>query len=235
MLRSGPLTLGEEPCVAVAIQKAVPPAEIRAAGEGNLLVELRLDALDAPTPETVADFVRTYRDFPLLATIRHQDEGGGWRGNETERLACYEAVLPLVQAVDVEIEAGDITPRVVQAAQAAGKIVIGSFHDFEATPDTARLEAVHDKGRAMGVDVVKVAARCQRPDDLQRLAAFTLAHRADHVIVVGMGDYGLVSRIFFPALGSLVTYTFLGEPTAPGQLNCQDTLKYLGAFYPAGK
>lgn len=235
MLTLGSLTLGEKPSVAIAIQGPVPPSEIHAAGDANLLVELRLDALADPTPGSLADFTRGYAAFPLLATIRHQDEGGGWRGSEVDRLACYEAVLPLVHAVDVEIEVGNITPQVVGAAHAAGKLVIGSFHDFEATPDTDRLEEVHAKGRALGVDVVKVAARCQQPEDVQRLAAFTLSHRASHVIVVGMGDYGLVSRIFFPALGSLVTYTFLGEPTAPGQLNCQDTLKYLGAFYPVGK
>jgi 3-dehydroquinate dehydratase I len=84
------------------------------------------------------------------------------------------------------------------------------------------------------VDIVKVAARCNVPEDLQRLAAFTLAHREEGIIVVGMGPYGLSSRVFFPALGSLITYTFHGVPTAPGQLNCHDTLTYLNDFYPQG-
>lgn len=235
MLQIGPITLGERPCVAIAIQGPVPPAEIEAASDDPVLVELRLDALDKPTPESLVDFVRPYTGFPLLATIRHAGEGGGWRGSEPARLACFQAVLPLVHAVDVELETGSIAPDVIAAARASGRVSIGSFHDFEATPGADRLREVHGEGRDLGVDIVKIAARCQNSEDLRRLAEFTLAHRNDQVIVIGMGEYGLVSRVFFPALGSLVTYTFLGDPTAPGQLNCQDTLKYLGTFYPMGK
>lgn len=234
MLKIGPLTLGEAPCVAVAIQEAVPASEIHAvAGAGaQLLVELRLDALGEGATEALRAFAAPYTAFPLLATLRHAGEGGGWRDSEARRLEAYRAVLPLVQAVDVEIETGDITSDVIAAAREAGRVSIGSFHDFAATPDTGRLEQVHARGRAAGVDIVKIAARCNTPEDLRRLARFTLDHAGEHVIVVGMGAHGLASRIFFPLLGSLVTYTFLGAPTAPGQLNCTDTLKYLDVFHP---
>lgn len=233
MLKIGPLTLGERPRAAIAIQGDVDPALIRAAGE-EVVVELRLDALADQAPDALVNFTRRYAEFPLLATIRRREEGGAWKGTEAERLACYEAVLPEVHAVDVEIGADEIAPRVLSAARALGKLTIGSFHNFKATPPLEELESVHARGRTLGADIVKVAARCNNPDDLQRLAAFTLAHRDDQIITIGMGGHGLVSRIFFPALGSLLTYTFLGEPTAPGQLNCTDTLKYLGVFYPEG-
>ncbi len=233
MLKIGPFTLGERPRAAIAIQGDVDPALIRAAG-GEVVVELRLDALADHSPEALVNFTRRYAEFPLLATIRRREEGGAWKGTEAERLACYEAVLPEVHAVDVEIGADEIAPQVVSAARALGKLSIGSYHDFTATPPLEELESVHTRGRTLGADVVKLAARCNSPEDLQRLAAFTLTHRDDQIIMIGMGGHGLVSRIFFPALGSLLTYTFLGEPTAPGQLNCTDTLKYLGVFYPEG-
>lgn len=233
MLQLGSCTLGLQPAVAVAIQSDVAPAAIDTACPGAI-VELRLDALPKPTPAAMVEFAARYAAFPRLATIRHADEGGSWRGDEAARLSCFEAVIPVVEAVDVEIEAGSIAGNVVAAARSEGVLVVGSFHDFEATPETSRLEAVHRRGRDLGVDVVKVAARCNDAEDACRLAAFTLAHRDEHVIVVGMGPYGMASRIFFPALGSLITYTFLGEPTAPGQLNCPDTLKYLSTFYPQG-
>ena len=232
MPRLGPITLGGRPIAAIAIQGMVDPAEIRAAGE--VVVELRLDALADQSPEALVAFARKYAEFPLLATIRRREEGGAWKGTEDERLAGYMAVLPEVHAVDVEIGADAIAPQVVARARALGKLSIGSFHDFAATPALAELESVHARGRALGVDIVKVAARCNSREDLQRLASFTLARRAEPVITIGMGGHGLVSRIFFPALGSLLTYTFLGVPTAPGQLNCTDTLKYLGDFYPEG-
>lgn len=233
MLRMGTLSLGDQPRAAIAIQESVAPERIREAGQG-VVVELRLDALSDQTPDALLAFATRYAEFPLLATIRRREEGGAWRGSEQERLACYDAVLPGVQAVDVEIGAEDIAATVAAHARAQGRLSVGSFHDFTATPDMPALEAIHERGRALGFDIVKVAAKCNSQEDLQRLAAFTLAHRDEHIITVGMGAHGLVSRIFFPALGSLLTYTFLGEPTAPGQLNCADTLKYLGAFYPQG-
>ncbi len=232
MPRLGPITLGGRPVAAIAIQGMVDPAQIRAAGD--VVVELRLDALADQSPEALVAFARCYAGFPLLATIRRREEGGAWKGTEEERLAAYEAVLPEVHAVDVEIGASEIAPRVLSAAHTLGKLTIGSFHDFSAMPSRSELESVHARGRALDATIVKVAARCNSPEDLQELAAFTLAHRDDQIITIGMGGHGLVSRIFFPALGSLLTYTFLGEPTAPGQLNCTDTLKYLGVFYPEG-
>lgn len=233
MLQIGSLPLGERPRAAVAIQDAVDPALIRAAGD-DLVVELRLDALPTRRPEDLCAFTRRYAGFPLLATIRRREEGGGWKGDEKERLAAYEAVLPEVHAIDVEIGADAIAAAVVQAARIQGRLTVGSFHDFSETPGEERLEEIHTRGRALGFDVVKVAARCNSRDDVARLAAFTLAHRHENVITIGMGPHGLVSRIFFPSLGSLLTYTFLGAPTAPGQLNCRDTLKYLDVFYPEG-
>jgi len=233
MLKFGKMTLGPRPAVAVAIQEAIDPADIAAACPGAI-VELRLDHLPEGTPESFRAFAGRYGAFPRLATIRHADEGGGWRGSERERLAGYEAVIPVVEAVDVEIASGEITREVVALAHGAGRPVIASFHDFDATPTSERLAEVHALGRELGADIVKVAARCKDPEDLHRLAAFTLEYRRENVIVVGMGPCGLASRIFFPALGSLITYTFLGEPTAPGQLNCRDTLMYLSDFYPQG-
>lgn len=233
MLRLGSVELGPQPAVAIAIQRAEAPQALRDAAPGAI-VELRLDALDDPTPAAACAFAQRYTGFPLLATIRHREEGGGWKGSEAERLACFQAVVPLVDAVDVEIAVGSISESVVAVAHEAGRLVIGSFHDFEDSPSRERLEEVNAMGRNQGVDIVKVAARCNSAEDARRLAEFTLAHRAEQVIVVGMGPYGMASRIFFPALGSLITYTFLGEPTAPGQLNCQDTLTYLSSFYPQG-
>jgi 3-dehydroquinate dehydratase-1 len=233
MLQIGPIALGGRPRVAIALQDAIDPAAIRAADD-HVILELRMDALPDQTPGALRAFARNYRGYPLLATIRRREEGGGWRGSEAERLAAYETVLPEVHAIDVEIGAEDIAPPLFYAAREQGKLSIGSFHDFSATPADSHLEAVHVRGRAQGADIVKVAARCNSRDDVQRLAAFTLAHRHENIITIGMGPHGLVSRIFFPALGSLLTYTFLGEPTAPGQLNCMDTLKYLDDFYPEG-
>jgi len=112
-------------------------------------------------------------------------------------------------------------------------LVIGSHHDFDGTPGLAELGDIAAAAFDQGADVAKVAAQCNTAEDVQTLAAFCLGWRHRGVIVVGMGPDAMLSRVFFPALGSLITYTFLGEATAPGQLTCEETLRYIDAFYPA--
>ena len=232
MLKIGSCALGERPRVVAAVSDCVPrkDAELLAASGVDIL-ELRIDTFSRCDTEHVVDDAVRLAGLPLLGTIRSAAEGGGWKGSEKERLALLRAVMPHVGAVDIELSSEEILGDVVAGAHAAGLTVIGSHHNFTETPADEALDAVVGAGGRAGVDIVKVAARCNSPEDLRRLAAFTLRHGDRAMVVIGMGPAGMLSRIFFPALGSLLTYTFLGAPSAPGQLNSEDTVKYLKLFY----
>lgn len=218
------------PRVALAVRDTDDPAAVLAAGAD--IVELRIDQFQQHGLPYVEGVLDRYAAMPRLATIRFAREGGAWAGAEEERADLFEGVLPHAEAVDVEIGAESIFGRVVAAGRAAGKIVIASHHDFEKTPGLAGLCAKADAARAAGADLVKVAATCNEPEDVRRLARFLLAQEGRPAIVIGMGAHGTATRLLFPALGSRITYTFLGEPTAPGQLNCTLTLQYLSVLYP---
>lgn len=231
-LRIGTCALGPRPRVVVALRAGAVRAEVEEAlAAGADIIELRADLFPDPSPETVAGECARFAGIPRLLTVRSAAEGGGWRGSDGERLACILAGLPHVEAVDIELSSETILTRVVDTARAAGKTVIGSFHDFAKTPDTPALAAVAKAADRAGVDILKIAATCNTAEDLRRLASFTLSRAPRPVAVMGMGPAGMPSRIFFPSLGSLLTYTFLGEPSAPGQLNCRDTVKYINLFY----
>ena len=231
-IRIGDCVLGLRPRIVVALRAGAARGEVEAAlASGADILELRADLFPSPTPETVAEECARFAGMPRLLTVRSAAEGGGWRGDEAGRLACILAGLPHAEALDIELSAAEILGTAVGAARAAGKTVIGSFHDFTATPDLSALEAVAVSADQAGVDILKIAVTCNTPEDLRRLAAFTLTHASRPLAVMGMGPAGMTSRIFFPALGSLMTYTFLGEPSAPGQLNCLDTVKYINLFY----
>lgn len=47
-----------------------------------------------------------------------------------------------------------------------------------------------------------------------------------------MGGQGVKSRLFFPALGSLVTFAFVGRPTAPSRLEFDQTFELMRLLYP---
>ena len=166
--------------------------------------------------------------LPVLLTIRSRREGGEWRGREAERLALYLAGLKSVSAVDVEIGSGALE-WLAQVARRRGVKVIGSFHDFGATPDAARLAAVEVRGRAQGADVVKIAAMVKDARDLARLFALPAQARGP-ICVLGMGDRGGVSRVALPCAGSCLAYGSLGKATAPGQWSCRNLAKELARW-----
>ncbi|NLA36680.1 MAG: type I 3-dehydroquinate dehydratase, partial [Actinobacteria bacterium] len=80
----------------------------------------------------------------------------------------------------------------------------------------------------------KIAAMTTSDAEVRALAAFTIAHADEGVIVIAMGEHGTRSRVFFPALGSLLTFaTAPGAPVVSGQLSFDDTVAELARFYPS--
>lgn len=124
--------------------------------------------------------------------------------------------------MDVEIGSA-IASEVASAAHAHGKLVVGSYHDFARTPDAATLATVVARGTALGADVVKLATTPQDVRDVRLLASVLISHAEDaNLVVIGMGERAVATRLLFPALGSLLTYAFRDEPTGPGQLSLDE-------------
>ncbi len=233
LLRIGSVELGPAPRVAVTVRNGVPRPEIeQVLDAGADFVELRIDLFKTQERTFVLNEARRYAGIPTIATIRCAAEGGGWNGPEEERLNLYLALLPHVDAVDVELSAHPLCGKVFAQARNEHRLGIGSYHNFDGTPSLPELNAIYAAGKHSGADIVKVAASCRTTDDVHTLAQFTLEHKDENVIVIGMGALGRLTRIFFPALGSRITFTFMEESAAPGQLNWRDTLKYLEAFFP---
>ena len=232
MISVGSCALGTRPHVAVAIRDGVDRATIeQALTAGADLIELRIDQFSDTAPDHVRRELQQLTGLPRLGTIRSAQEGGSWTGSEAERLALFEAILPNVEAVDIEFSSKEISHEVVRQAKGLGKTVIGSFHDFEKTPRPNAFPGLMRQAEELDVDIVKIAAHCANQADLRLLAQVLLDHTDKNLIVLGMGPIGAPSRVLFPALGSLLTYTFLGAPTAPGQFSLEQTLQILGMVY----
>ncbi len=233
MATLGELTLGGTPRVVVALSDGLTPDELASAQRLGLDVgELRIDQFPDTGENFVFEQAAVFKDVPVIATIRTRSEGGGWDGTEPDRLALFERVIPEVDAVDLELSAFEIRDAVVETAHELGKTVILSYHNFDGTDSVDRFEQIIRDATEVGADIVKMATHCSGPADVQTLAGVTLSNRDTNLITIGMGAHGALSRVFFPALGSLMTYTFLGTPTAPGQFDLEDTCRRLRAFYP---
>jgi 3-dehydroquinate dehydratase I len=205
--------------------------EAKAAGVD--VAELRIDGFKSTDVDHVVEQVRLFRSLPVLATVRAAWEGGEWGGTDEERLELFRAVSPHVQAVDIELSSRGILTDVIATARKHENVTIISYHNFECTPGLEELEGLIDEAKSSGADIVKVSTMVRTESDVKRLASLLLRAGSDtKLIIIGMGGMGAVSRVFFPALGSRMTYSFMGNSSAPGQLRFADTYDLLRKFYP---
>ena len=223
MVHFGPLPLDGSPRIAVPFRDGNDAASVASAVElGMDIAELRIDQFANRETAAVAAEIEKFAAVPVLATIRSAAEGGKWSDSDEVRLALYQAILPSVAAVDIELSSTTIAAGIVSAAHAAGKPVVLSFHDFERTPPLDALNAFLRDAKDAGADVAKVAAMCNSQEDVRTLARFTIEHADQNVVVIGMGPIGVPTRVLFPALGSRFTFAAYGEGTAPGQLQLDE-------------
>jgi 3-dehydroquinate dehydratase-1 len=233
MINLGSIKLDGTPRIVLSLNDATPPDLIHEARQLGLdLVELRIDQYSSFDSRHVLRELARFKECSTIATIRIKAEGGVWNLPEQERLSLFKKVIPEVNAVDIELSAETILPDVVQAAHAARKIALISYHNFDGTPTLDELNGIMDEAKSFGADIVKIAAMAAKPEDIQTLAGFTIANATKNIVTIAMGSEGALSRVFFPALGSLLTYAYVGQPTAPGQLGYIELLALLRKFYP---
>ena len=208
------------PLVAVSFTDADSRDDVAAARKaGVAIAELRIDLLARLTADYVALQAERLAGLPMLATIRLAEEGGAWTGDPARRLDLFRAALPYVDGLDIELRDGGALAALAAEVHSAGRLLVVSHHDFEKTPDYAALEEVCRRAAAAGADVVKIAAMVASDDDIATLARLLVEKPAPHLVVIGMGEKGLPTRIAFPAKGSLFTFAAKGDrASAPGQI-----------------
>lgn len=192
----------------------------RAADPGCDLVEVRLDYL----LEAGGAWLGLCRELhaagiPVILTLRHDSERGQWAGTNGERLDLLRQARDWVGCVDVEIQRDAVAQAVEDLP---GITVMGSFHDFEGMPTDAELDDMVLRGAEAGAQIVKLACWMKDEAALDRMAALPARHPDHSLALVGMGPLGPDSRIRLPRAGSCLTYGFLDDAVAPGQVSAAE-------------
>jgi 3-dehydroquinate dehydratase-1 len=220
MVSIGSLTLNRSVIAAIGENPILSAKKAKAFGAD--ILELRIDLL-SEKPQGVLEELKKL-GLPVIITNRMKDQGGSWQGSEEERIRELLLLLPLADAVDIELCARD-RDSVVNTARNAGKTVIISTHDFQKTPDNKVMECIIRESLEAGADIAKLAVMPESLSDVLRLLDATL-HAKGPVCTISMGATGKHSRIIAPVYGSVMTYGYVDIPTAPGQLRI-DELKNL--------
>ncbi|MFX1411204.1 MAG: type I 3-dehydroquinate dehydratase [Promethearchaeota archaeon] len=204
-------------------------------------IELRFDFIDNPeniTKELGSNLLNVIPpNVSTIFTFRNYSEGGKVKVDEKERLKILEK---LVEAqpdfIDIEMNSvEEILNNIINLASNKKVNIIFSFHDFEKTPsyketleftlkfENKLINKMIINSNIVEKSVYKVVFTAQNFED--NLTPINLckyfSNNNRKVISFCMGEIGIFSRIICTKFGSFMTYAFLEEKTAPGQIKIE--------------
>lgn len=235
-------------CVPIMVRDPALALQLATAAKaaGADLVEFRLDECftgdTAAADDEIAAIVGLVSRSPLpcIATCRPTGtEGGSYDGPDDARISLFERLGTAFgrtrdggsehppRYIDVELStwqrSANIRQKVKLAVDHPEQVrdittsLILSSHDFNGRPaDLARRMTAMREATAARVHKIAFRARSVR-DNLELFDMLTSAETP--TIALGMGEFGLMSRILAPKFGALLTFASLRkeEVTAPGQ------------------
>ncbi|MEX0876662.1 MAG: type I 3-dehydroquinate dehydratase, partial [Phycisphaerales bacterium] len=235
-------------CVPIMVEEhasAIRDATL-AAEHGADLVEFRVDVYFEDQEEStdlLADRIGRVLDLvkasplPCIVTCRPHWEGGEYHGDDDERVSLYEALGTSDHPpayIDVELATYTRSANIRQKInlgvnhpkqqRAVSTRLILSTHDFSGRPAdlTRKLLAMQDEPAC---SVIKIAYRARSIRDNLELFEI-LQNQTKPTIALGMGEFGVMSRILAPKFGGFLTFASLRDEstTAPGQITIEDLL-----------
>jgi 3-dehydroquinate dehydratase/shikimate dehydrogenase len=197
------------------------------------LAELRVDCLDPDERLLIRSFPEK-AGVPVILTIRRKTDGGRYIGGEGARIILLSKGLAFADAnrrrnfAYVDIEEDLDVPSLEEAARTFGTRIIRSYHNLQGVDEdlAAKLRSL----RRVGDEIVKTSVTPRSLEDVIRIFRAAKETHGIDKILLGMGRYGISTRILATRLGSHLTYTSaMGEPDislgAPGQLDPRELVK----------
>lgn len=188
-------------------------------------IELRLDLFH----DIEISKIRKLREkisIPLIFTLRKKSEGGGFEGNENERITRLLELIHLKpDYIDVEWDVSDLMIASLRKANSDIKILI-SYHNFEETP---KLDAIWKKIYRKQGDAYKLVTTAHSV--LDHLEMLRFISDLDSMLLVSgmcMQSDGSLSRILAPIAKNSLVFACLSEnqASARGQMHADVLLNH---------
>lgn len=236
-------------CVSIMVEnphEALDDA-LLARAKGAELVEYRIDSIfhgdDDEAGARTVEMLVAESPLPCIITCRPVSEsggtggGGGYDGDDASRIALFQKLGALdhpPRYLDIELatltRSANLRQKVLLAVEHdtqprdLSTSLILSVHDFEQRPPDLfkKLAALRAEPAAR---IHKIAWRARSLRD--NLELFEILRERDRpTIALGMGEFGLMSRVLTPKFGGFLTFAALRDEsaTAPGQPTIDDLL-----------
>ncbi|MDR3276743.1 MAG: type I 3-dehydroquinate dehydratase [Treponema sp.] len=191
------------------------------------IAELRVDCLE-PDERLLIRRFPAMAGLPVILTVRRESEGGYFKGGEGARITllslgmAFAEIDPRMNFAYIDLEEDLNVPSLEEAARCFGTRIIRSFHNHQGLGDNLvrRIRAL----QRAGDEIPKAAVSPQNLNEVLEL--YQAARKIEDLekIILGMGHFGVNTRILADKLGSCISYASVsGDPGlpigAPGQLN----------------
>lgn len=190
--------------------------------------------------EVLSELRNVLGDTPILFTFRSKTEGGEKEISleQYRELNKMVAETGFVDLIDVEIFSDEEnTKRIIREVHGCGGKVIGSNHDFFATPEKEEVLARLQKMQELGADILKIAVMPQNKKDVLTLLSATeeMASKfaKQPIVTMAMTGQGVISRLAGEIFGSAITFGAAKKASAPGQIPVEELRTVLDILHNA--
>lgn len=249
------MTYLTRPAVVGTVTQTVKETAHSGKAAGADILELRLDLIlsntpafekylkadaDVQDPSLIAQMKEWLREgketgLPVIATLRSKEEGGAFEGTEKDRFYLIREILYDADYVDIERRSSkkNISECRRISRKSHTKIILSShFFDEKDMPSLQKIEKVLKASFLKGADIAKVAVMPKTKKDVLKLYQAGLrSSTPEKICLIAMGDLGKQTRILAPFYGSVLSYGYIDEEAAPGQLpvnEIKDGFRLLG-------
>jgi 3-dehydroquinate dehydratase/shikimate dehydrogenase len=234
-------------CVPITVHEeaaALRDADL-AKNAGADLVEFRIDEFfsgsgDEREEKTILRLV-AQSPLPCIITCRAASEGGQYDGDDTDRISLYERLGTASgkgehppRYIDCELatytRSANLKQKVNLAVDHPAQLrdlrtsLILSMHDFNGRPADLTRRVIQASAEP-AASIIKIAYRARSLRDNLELLELP-SHLSKPTIALGMGEFGLMSRVLAPKFGGFLTFASLRptSTTAPGQPTVRELL-----------
>lgn len=202
------------------------------------IVEIRSDALDNMSRSEhlslVNEVCSELTDLPIIYTYRTSHEGGSGSKSYAEyKDLLMDVIIKCdIDIIDIEfVTGGKVISEIVECAGEHGRTVLLSHHNFKETPRLEEMQKMLYNMHSAGGEILKLAFLPNDADDVVNMLKIVKIGKeaiGNKVIGISMGELGKVTRLAGGDFGSCLTYGYITNNSAPGQVHAsriKDALK----------
>lgn len=201
-------------------------SEIRSNRANYGFFEIWVDYIDSLSLKFLDDLLKEYEDS-LIFVFR--------RKNLDKPTLSLEGQLKIIKTLEnkrclVDLDVYDQS-KLIQSTKSLKLKTIISYHNYEQTPDEDRLNIVIDDIKSNNPEIIKISTFCKSKSDALVLLKIMLEMKAQGKkhIVLGMGEHGLITRLYGALWGNELTFITekKDDASAPGQMTRLEFEKFL--------